>query len=375
MNKMFPKWLQLSFVFMCCTRAYGYDDQLKPFYSAAPIGSEKFTNYVSALKIEDLDLNQVPFFTKNPAALVFVGAKDGKLSPFRVVCASYISSFSLITDETGRDRLGLYFVTKFTDFPPFFKVFGEPDKPLSGWISTYLGPPYHNCATQGEAESRLLTSANLSILELYDAVLPFEQLDHLAKIETLEILGLPLRGVKFSGKFSFPKKLKTLVVRNTELTSYFFESLQKLSGLEKLVILDCTTSLSEPITSEWAYDRERSWRDTRRIFEFTAKSLKSVIIENSDPLIFDYLIPETWGSLKHLKADFFLPMEGLRTALIAKENFRAIFPSLEILDLCVLSGSNQEETERLSKTLVNQDRKISIKMSRYPSRVPIFTTR
>jgi len=59
MNKMFPKWLQLSFVFMCCTWAYGYDDQLKPLYSAAPIGSEKFTTYVSALKIEDLDLSAI----------------------------------------------------------------------------------------------------------------------------------------------------------------------------------------------------------------------------------------------------------------------------------------------------------------------------
>jgi hypothetical protein len=373
MNTIFPNWLRLWFVFLCLTRAYGYDGQLESFYSAASIDSEKFTTHVSTLKIEDLDLNQVPFFIKSPRTLLFVGGEDGKLSPFRVVCASYRGSFSLKTDETGRDRLGLYFVTKLARFPPFLKAFSEPDKKLFGWVSTYPGPPYRGCATQGEAELSLLNKANLSILELYDAAFSFEQLDHLAKFETLEILGLPRRGLKFSGPFDFPKNLKHLVVRNTELTSRFFEALHKLSGLEKLVILECTTSLGEPISFEGGYDRKNSWRDTQGIFKSTAKPLQSMIIKESDPLIFDYLIPETWRSLKHLEADLFLPMEGLRTTLITKENFRSIFPSLETLNLCVLSGSNQEETERMCKNLVNQDRKIIIRLSQYPSREPIST--
>lgn len=373
MNTVFLKWLRLWFVFLCLTRAYGYDGQLESFYSAVSIESEKFTTYVSALKIEELDLNQVPFFVKSPKTLLAVGGENGKISPFRVVCASYKGSFSLKTGKTGRDRLGLYFVTKLAHFPPFLEAFYEPDKKLFGWVSTYPGFPYSGCATEGEVESRLLTKANLSILEVYDAVLPFEHLDHLAKFETLEILGLPRRGLKFSGPFSFPKNLKVLVVRNTELTSYFFDALQKLSGLEKLVILDCTTSLSDPISFEGGYDRERSWKDTQRIFKSTAKSLKSIVIKDSDPVTFDYLIPETWKSLEHLETDLFLSMDGLRTVLISKDSFRAIFPSLGTMNLCVLSGSNQEETERLSKNLVNQDRKIKVQISRYPSREPIST--
>jgi hypothetical protein len=346
-----------------CTKVYGYDGQLESFYSATSIESEKFVKYVTSLEIEDLDLNQVPFFNKNPNALTFVGAKDGKLSPFKVVCASYRASFSIKNDQAGRDLFGLYFVTKLTNCPPFFKVFRESDKQLTGWPSTYAGPPYQGSVTYGEVETRLLSRANLSILELYDTVLSSEKLDCLSNFETLEMLGLPQRGLKFTRNFNFPKNIKTLVVRNTELTNYFFEALEKLSSLEKLIIVGCTTSLSDPVSFEWAYDRERSWKDGQRVFKSASKSLKNIIIRDSDPLIFDYLIPESWISLKHIEADHFIDMEGLRTAMVSKESFRRIFPSLETIDLCMQSGSNQAEIKRLSQNLMDQDRGIIVRLS------------
>jgi hypothetical protein len=249
--------------------SFGYDGILSAYYKKFIPNSEEFLDYENKYNLTRIPeeavrsrkLDEVPSNQKGVA----IGDLDR--SPIELVFKDKLGQLSFKKDESGQTWFGLYFVTELSNsFPPFSRVDGNLSSPAS-MFKDIQQPLFQESKFLGSLHLKLLNQAHLSVVELYDAAITLEYLDYLSEIKTLEILGLPCRGVKFDRDFNFPASLKTLVVRNAELNEFFFEALNKLKGLKRLVILNCTTTIEYPIVLELSYFRELSWRERPRIFK------------------------------------------------------------------------------------------------------------
>jgi hypothetical protein len=264
-----------------------------------------------------------------------VSIDDLDRSPIALVFKKQMDQLSLKNDESGRSWFGLYFVNEISNsFSPFSRVDDDFSSPTTKFKDIQQ-PLFQESKMLGSLQLKLLKEASLSVVELYDAAITLEYLAYLSEIKTLEVLGLPCRGVKFDKEFSFPANLKTLVVRNTELNEFFFEALNELKGLKRLVILNCTTTIEHPVVLELSYFRELSWRERPRIFKGVNETLESLEIIKSDPRLLDYAIPETWKALKTIKADLFFNLFGVRTFMDSAKEFRSVFPVIERISLSI----------------------------------------
>jgi hypothetical protein len=348
-------------------KSFGYDGILLTYYKKCMPRSQDLLDYENKFNIDRIpeefarayQLNGIPRNQKKPSA------DDLDRSPITRVFWSQADQLSLKKDESDRIWFGFFFVTELSNsFSPFDPVFSNRSSPVSR-LKVIQQPLFQEAEMLGTIQLRLLNQVSLSVIELYDAAIGLNDLDYLSEIKTLEVLGLPCRGVKFDKKFNFPANLKTLVVRNAELNEFFFEALNELKGLKRLVILNCTTTIEYPLILEASYFREQSWRERPRIFKGVKRTLESLEIIKSDPRLLDYAIPETWESLKTIKSDLFSNLFGVRTYMDSAKEFRSTFPVIERISLSI-SPLYFKIVKQLVDQLEADDKKVSCNLLKYP---------
>lgn len=251
------------------------------------------------------------------------------------------------TSDDHDSIIGLYFIHELV---PSFSPWNTP---ISFWIS-----PIRRDSTNrsvGDVLSAYFINSNLSLIELYDASFDLKEFEELNKITTLKILGLPKSGLIFNQEFSFPQNLEKLIVRKSALNHYFFSALNNLSNLKELILIDCSSDLESPAMTGFTFDHERSWNDLPRIFEMTSKSLEKIVIEESDPELFNYLIFEKWPNLKHISVEIFdRNIYGIRALLIPSENLRKLLPELVVFNSTVIN-THFDEVNSLKNSLIERE--------------------
>ncbi len=251
------------------------------------------------------------------------------------------------TSDDHDSIIGLYFIHELV---PSFSPWNSP---ISFWSS-----PIRRDSTNrsvGDVLSTYFINSNLSLIELYDASFDLKEFEELNKITTLKILGLPKSGLIFNQEFSFPQNLEKLIVRRSTLNHYFFSALNNLSNLKELILIDCSSDLESPTMTGFTFDHERSWNDLPRIFEVTSKSLEKIVIKESDPELFNYLIFEKWPKLRHVQLEIFdRNIYGIRALLIPSEHLRKTFPALSDFNIDVIS-THFDEVSRLMDSHLKED--------------------
>jgi hypothetical protein len=95
------------------------------------------------------------------------------------------------------------------------------------------------------------------------------------------------------------------------------------------------------------------------------ETLESLEIIKSDPRLLDYAIPETWKSLKTVKADLFSNLYGVRTFMDSAKELRTVFPVIERISLSISPQYFRKVKEFIDR-LEADDKLVSWNLINYP---------
>jgi hypothetical protein len=261
---------------------------------------------------------------------------------------------SLSISSENESLLGFYCSEKIAGHSPYTSIFRYRNDFISEFTAEEKVPYGEDRMKEGDFQLLFLSSLNISVMELNDAILERGDLDYIAQFKTLRKLGLPARGVQFVEPFSFPAKLETLVVRNTVINENFFNALNRLLSLKELILVDCTIDLPNVMMDHFDLIDKKNTRLIAKPFHGISKNLEKVQVIKSQPRIFDYIVTEKWDLLQSLKIDLYSTVSGFAT-FVHPTDGETSFPMLKTASISVTDRS----AERVAEIL-------EIAKSRYP---------